>query len=32
MSDRTLLAGGTIHVDAAPSRGVTVSGRIPDTR
>jgi signal transduction histidine kinase len=32
MRDRALLAGGTIHVDAAPSRGVTVSGRIPDPR
>jgi signal transduction histidine kinase len=32
MGDRALLAGGTIHVDAAPSRGVTISGRIPDPR
>jgi len=32
MTDRAILAGGAISVRAAPAHGVTISGRIPDSR
>ena len=32
MTDRAILARGTIRVDASPAHGVTISGRIPDSR
>ena len=31
MTDRAILAGGTIKVQASPAHGVTISGRIPDS-
>ena len=31
MTDRAILAGGTITVNASPAHGVTISGRIPDS-
>ena len=32
MTDRVILAGGTINVEASPAQGVTISGSIPESR